>query len=215
MAVRPNCARESLLAQNLPTRPKLVAGRVHSSFQQALHVRGSCAPIFVPGDVGVCPGYSDHQSPSTRSSGGSVIAVPGPCSLTDAVAAANSGATVQNCVGGTGPNEIVFAVTGTITLGATLVTTAPELAIIGPSVGGITISGANTEEIIDASAGNLALGNLTFTEGGNVLFGGAIYAEGTNLTIENSTFSDNGAGTDLTVQVPAIAAPMSSMRSRR
>ena len=46
--------------------------------------------------------------------GGSVIAVPGPCSLTDAVAAANLGTTVQNCVGKPGPNEIVFAVTGTI-----------------------------------------------------------------------------------------------------
>ena len=52
--------------------------------------------------------------------GGSVIAVPGPCSLTDAVAAANLGTTVQNCVAEPGPNEIVFSVTGTIVLGATL-----------------------------------------------------------------------------------------------
>src|ERR1700734_3437163 len=97
--------------------------------------------------------------------GGSVIAVPGPCSLTDAVAAANAGTTVQNCTGGTGANEIEFAVTGPITLGATLDTTTSDLAIIGPTGGGITISGGNTQQIIDIEAGSLTLENLTFADG--------------------------------------------------
>ncbi len=125
--------------------------------------------------------------------GGSVIAVPGPCSLTDAVAAANAGATVQNCVGKPGVNEIEFSVTGTITLGATLDTTAGSLAIIGPSVGGITISGGNTQQIIDVEAGNLTLINLTLADGFTSTSGGAISDAGTDLTIENCTFTGNNA----------------------
>ena len=125
--------------------------------------------------------------------GGSVIAVPGPCSLTDAVAAANAGATVQNCGGEPGANEIVFSVTGTITLGATLDTTANGLAIIGPTVGGITISGDNVRQIIDAEAGSLTLENLTFADGFTSVSGGAIDDAATNLTIENCTFTGNSA----------------------
>ena len=127
--------------------------------------------------------------------GGSVIAVPGPCSLTDAVAAANAGTTVQNCVAKPGPNEIVFSVTGTIILGATLDTTAGSLAIIGPTVGGITISGGNTQQIIDIEAGSLTLENLTLADGFAADSGGAISDEGTDLTIENCTFTGNNAGT--------------------
>jgi predicted outer membrane repeat protein len=124
--------------------------------------------------------------------------VPGPCSLTDAVAAANTGGTVNNCAGESGANTILFDVTGTINLTATLsVTTTSDLSIEGPTVGGIAISGRNTNEILDlGSDTNVTLTSLTFLEGGNVLFGGAIYATGTTLTIENSTFSDNGAGGD-------------------
>lgn len=125
--------------------------------------------------------------------GGSVIAVPGPCSLTDAVAAANLGTTVQNCVAKPGPNEIVFLVTGTIVLGATLDTTAGALAIIGPSVGGITISGDNSQQIIDAEAGNLTLENLTLADGFTSASGGGIFDGGANLTIENCTFTGNSA----------------------
>jgi len=123
--------------------------------------------------------------------GGSVIAVPGPCSLTDAVAAANAGATVQNCVGGTGINEIEFAVTGTITLGATLDTTAPDLRIIGPTVGGITISGDNARQIIDAEAGELKLVNLTLANGLASVTGGAILDDASDLTVDNCTFTGN------------------------
>jgi hypothetical protein len=125
--------------------------------------------------------------------GGSVIAVPGPCSLTDAVAAANAEATVQNCVGKPGINEIEFAVSGTITLGATLDTTASNLAIIGPPVGGITISGGNTHQIIDVEAGSLALVNLTLADGFTSVSGGAILDDGTSLTVENCTFTGNTA----------------------
>jgi hypothetical protein len=121
--------------------------------------------------------------------------VPGACSLTDAVAAANTGGTVNNCAGESGANTIVFEVTGTINLTATLdVSTTSALAIDGPAVGGITISGRTTNEILDlGSDTNVTLTNLTFLDGGDVPDGGAIYAGGTTLTIENSTFSSNEA----------------------
>jgi predicted outer membrane repeat protein len=134
----------------------------------------------------------------TTLDGSSESVVPGPCSLTDAVAAANTGTTVNNCAGEPGANTIVFEVTGRIDLTGTLdVTTTSALAIDGPAVGGIVLSGGTTNEILDLGPGtNVALTNLTFVDGGGVTFGGAIYADGTTLTIENSTFSGNGADSD-------------------
>ena len=133
-------------------------------------------------------------------SGGSVV---GACSLPDAVTAANSGTTVQNCTGESGAaNVIEFSVTGTINLGPAqtlTITTAEPVAIIGPTVGGITINGDSSNvRILKLQAGtNVTLENLTFADGGNSSFlvfgGGAILSEGASLTIENSTFVSNVA----------------------
>jgi predicted outer membrane repeat protein len=122
--------------------------------------------------------------------------VPGPCSLTDAVAAANVGGTVNNCVGEPGVNEIEFSVTGTINLIDTLVvTTTSALSIDGPAIGGITLSGRAATEILQTGFDtNVTVTKLTFTEGAAGLGdGGAIEALGTSLTIENSTFTENQA----------------------
>jgi predicted outer membrane repeat protein len=135
--------------------------------------------------------------------GQSVAAVPGPCSLTDAVAAANSGTTVQNCAGASGATNVIeFSVTGTINLGPAqtlTITTADPVEIIGPTVGGITINGDSSNlRILKLQPGtDVTLENLTFADGGNSSFlvfgGGAILSEGTSLTIENSTFVSNVA----------------------
>jgi len=122
--------------------------------------------------------------------------VPGPCSLTDAVAAANVGGTVNNCVGEPGVNEIEFSVTGTINLIDTLVvTTTSALSIDGPAIGGIALSGRAATEILQTGFDtNVTVTKLTFTEGAAGLGdGGAIEALGTSLTIENSTFTENQA----------------------
>jgi predicted outer membrane repeat protein len=147
-----------------------------------LVMAGSARAITVPIVVNTLDGFSET--------------VPGACSLTDAVAAANTGGTVNNCTGGSGANDIEFSVTGTINLTATLdVTTTGALSINGPAVGGITISGRTTNEILDLESDtNVTLTNLTFLDGGNAIDGGAIFADGTSLTIENSTFSHNAAG---------------------
>jgi hypothetical protein len=90
----------------------------------------------------------------TTLDGFSEIFVPGPCSLTDAIEAANTGSTVNNCAGEPGANTIVFEVTGTINLTAPLsVTTTSALEIDGPAVGGITLSGGNTYEILFTDLG--------------------------------------------------------------
>jgi hypothetical protein len=114
--------------------------------------------------------------------------VPGPCSLTDAVAAANVGGTVNNCVAGSGTNTIIFSVTGTINLAATLeVETIGFLAINGPSAGGITLSGPAGSSIVSGDLlSMITLTNLTLTNST-----GAIFTKGRSLTIENCTFFNN------------------------
>ena len=144
--------------------------------------------------------------------------VPGPCSLTDAVAAANAGGTVNNCVAGSGANTITFSVTGTINLGGQLeITTSSPLAINGPSVGGITLSALITNGIVAGNLGTtFTLTNLTLINSGGAVFtkgisltienctffnnqandGGAVFASNATVTITNSTFVDNVATTD-------------------
>ncbi len=123
----------------------------------------------------------------------------GPCSLSDAVAAANAGGRFKYCVGGSGANTITFSVTGTITLAATLIVKS-NLTIIGPTGSpGITISGGGRVQLINlplgpnysAAPGTLNLQLLTLTNA----TGSAIFNGGT-LTVSNCTFSGNQAGAD-------------------
>jgi predicted outer membrane repeat protein len=131
--------------------------------------------------------------------GQSVPVVPGPCSLADALSAANEGTTVQNCVGESGAiNIIEFAVTGTISVAADqayLISTSFPVWIVGPPIGGITIDGAASVSVmlLAGPGSNVFLENLTFFNGGSTLgvTGGAILSEGTTMTIENSTFNSN------------------------
>jgi hypothetical protein len=129
-------------------------------------------------------------------SGGSVV---GACSLPDAVTAANSKLAVNGCAAGTGNDEIEFSVTGTIVVSAELHVTDAILSIVGPPVGGVTLSGGSgTFRILKADTGtDVTLENLTFANGGNSTFlvfgGGAVLAQGTTMTIDNSAFVDNVA----------------------
>ncbi len=130
--------------------------------------------------------------------------VPGPCSLIDAVAAANAGGTVKNCVAGSGANTITFSVTGTIPIFETLTITS-NLTIIGPTASpGITLSGTpvlgnpTRPQLINVPAGpNLVIYEvflqfLTLANGSAVT-GGAIYANEAGMFVSNCTFLDNQA----------------------
>src|ERR1017187_3169475 len=103
--------------------------------------RFSLAAIALPLLFVAMPGLSRAATIVVNTLDGISEPVPGPCSLIDAVAAANAGGTVKNCVAGSGANTITFSVTGTIPIFETLTITS-NLNIIGPTASpGITLSG--------------------------------------------------------------------------
>ena len=125
--------------------------------------------------------------------------VLGQCSLRDAIDAANSDTAVHGCAAGHGSDTIVFAkrLTGTITLAAPLPDIQSNLAINGPSGGGITISGNSLVGIMTIAANveptgiTVELNNLTFIQAKSVALG-AVLNFGA-LTVTDSTFMDNEA----------------------
>src|SRR5271154_5637220 len=136
-------------------------------------------------------------------SGGSV---PGACSLTDAIKAANGSPVAgTTCPAGTGFDVINFSVTGVIVVDSSNLPFAisdPDLTIIGPQLGctgsgpcGITINGISeaTGGIFVAESGTtLTLKNLAIVAG-RAPFGGGVYANGTDLEIDNCLFLGNYA----------------------
>ena len=132
------------------------------------------------------------------------IGDPGPvgtCDLRDAIINANSenqsGST--NCVAGTGNDTIIFSTSGTITLGGNLPGIVHTLTIDG-SGQSITINGDSSYQVLTVEAfATLNLSYLTIADGnaaGGSGFGGGIYNLGT-VTVTNSTFFDNSAGSGL------------------
>jgi hypothetical protein len=121
----------------------------------------------------------------------------GICALRDAVTAVNTKKATHGCAAGTGSDQIVFSVKGTINLANALPNvTDKQLTVTGP----ITISGQNKTKIVSvASYATLHLVKLTMTEGlgaydpvtGNYE-GGAVWNSGT-VTLYNTAFNSNTA----------------------
>lgn len=122
----------------------------------------------------------------------------GVCSLREAIIAANNDADHNGCVGtgGYGADTIIFNVSGdTITLGSTLpeITDGAGLNIDGG--GQVAVSGQGDVRIMVVAAGAVVeLVGLTVADGFDILFGGGVENHGA-LTVRNSTFSGNNAGT--------------------
>lgn len=118
------------------------------------------------------------------------------CTLREAILAANNAPANANCgAGSTGNDTITFNVSGTITLGLFLpniVSGAGTLTIDGG--GSVTISGNNAVRVMTVDSGaDLTLRNLTIANASTPLSGGGVANSGT-LTVINSTFSGNNAG---------------------
>ncbi|MCS6883299.1 MAG: choice-of-anchor Q domain-containing protein [Oscillochloridaceae bacterium] len=119
------------------------------------------------------------------------------CTLREAILAANNASANASCGPGSAGNDtITFSVSGTITLGLFLpniVSGAGTLTIDG---GGqtITISGNNAVRVMIVDSGaDLTLRNLTISNASTPFSGGGVANSGT-LTVSNSTFSSNSAG---------------------
>ena len=125
----------------------------------------------------------------------------GLCSLREAINNANSPGTDTtggDCVVGADTSNIVFSVTGTITLTSTLPAVAnasPGSLTIDGSGQDITINGAGSYQAFSVNSGaTLNLDDLTVALGSSSS-GGGVHNEGT-LTVTDSTFSGNSASDD-------------------
>ena len=131
------------------------------------------------------------------------LAGNGTCDLREAVAAANTDAIVDSCIGGTGVDVISFSVPGTITL------TAGQLAIEDLDAttinggGTVTISGGNASRVIlignetvnDVLPRSLTLTAIVIAEGNGVGLsgGGGVPNGGCILVRPNGTITVNGS----------------------
>ncbi|HEX3129596.1 MAG TPA: IPTL-CTERM sorting domain-containing protein [Thermoanaerobaculia bacterium] len=115
------------------------------------------------------------------------LADSGPGSLRQAVLDANSA---------TGADEVVFTVSGTITLTSGEVAITDDLTIVGPGPGTLTVSGNGQSRIFNVDDGadgaiDVTLSGLTLTRGYAQGFGGAVLTADENLTIRGSVISDS------------------------
>ncbi len=116
----------------------------------------------------------------------------GKCSLREAINNANSDTdtTGGDCVLG---NEILFSVSGTITLGSELPSITTGVTIDGTGQS-IIIDGASSFQVMNiASGGNLSLKNLTIQNGSAASGDGGAISNGGTLAVSNVTFSGNSA----------------------
>jgi hypothetical protein len=121
----------------------------------------------------------------------------GMCSLHDAVNAAINDFAVNGCAAGSGPDTIVFDVSGVITLNGSLFIGGSDAVTIDGTGHSITLDGNNAvRQIIVFDGATLNLKSLTVangfaTDGG----GGAIdSSRGSGISILNSTFTHNISG---------------------
>jgi len=112
------------------------------------------------------------------------------CSLRDALTLANS----------YGSGDIVFSssVTGTITLTSELPQISSNINLSGPGANALTISGANTYQVLVVNSGaNLTVSGLTIAHGsslgGSSGNGGGIENDGGTLTVSDCALTDNTA----------------------
>jgi len=124
------------------------------------------------------------------------------CTLPDAVEAANSGSTVAGCPGGTGDDQIVIGVTGTIFLTAGSLPLSIEDKVLqittfgdGPVLidGSAKAGGDGGIMVVQSTSKFLELNNLTFTNG-LAEDGGAIFSlSGGDVDIKTCLFLNNTA----------------------
>ena len=119
----------------------------------------------------------------------------GQCALREAILNANADGdtTSGDCAGGSGADTITFSVNGTISLGSSLPDIAGDLTISGPGAANLTISGNHSVRVLRVlnNGVQLFLDHLTVANG-SASTGGGIYNRGV-LRISNSIFSGNSA----------------------
>lgn len=122
----------------------------------------------------------------------------GDCSLREAITAANNEAPEDNCVAGSGADEIVFAggLTGSIALQSAFPFLSSDITITGPGRTQLTISGENNYRIFWISGGTVSISGITVANGysGDLQQAGGIFVgEPAELSLRNCRVMDNVA----------------------
>ena len=130
---------------------------------------------------------------------------PTSCTLRDAVTAANEDRAVGACVAGSGTDEIVVAVTGTLVLTDVLPTITTNLSILGPGASALTLSrnpGGPEFRFIDIDAAYPVTPVVTLS-GFRIMNGSVVGTNGTggaivvrdysSLTVVGMAFENNRA----------------------
>ena len=127
------------------------------------------------------------------------VGTPSTCTLRDAITAANTDTLTNGCAAGDGVDDnIVFGVTGTITLGSALPEITASVNIVGPGPGDLVITGGAFGAVVKITGTGVAISGLTLTGGASSGLGGGLYvpssgeAELTNIAITNNTAHDGG-----------------------
>jgi CSLREA domain-containing protein len=175
----------------LPLRgsPAIGAGLATATDKPNMDQRGFGRHTTGPVDLGaVQTNYlivTTAPDTSDGVSGCNSIGFPPPCSLRDALTAANAD----------GSADIVFEVTGTITLNSALPSITGNLDLFGPGATILTVSGGGSSAVGSvftvSSTANAAISGITIANG-NSSGGGGIISSGT-LTVSNSAFSGNNS----------------------
>ncbi len=121
----------------------------------------------------------------------------GNCTLREAITAANNEAPEDNCVAGSGADEIVFAsgVIGTVALSDQLPAISSDITISGPGRDNLIISGEDSWRVLQINNGTVVVAGITVANGfinsGSNGAGINISGNSTIVTLRNCRIEDN------------------------
>ena len=124
----------------------------------------------------------------------------GNCTLREAITAAELNTAVDTCIAGDDNNDTIdlTGVSGTITLGAVLLTITKDLTITGPGASSLTVDGNGIGGVFDIDSSTsdqtLTISGLTVTGGDDINSGGGfLVAAGDTLNLSSCVIDNNRA----------------------
>lgn len=118
------------------------------------------------------------------------------CSLREAINNANNdnAASGLGCTAGSGTDNIVISVNGTITPTSALPAITTSMSITGNGAGLLTVTGSNAWRIFTINGGTVSINNLTVANGFDSSQAGAIYNSGTVTTLSGVVVTNSRSG---------------------
>ena len=140
--------------------------------------------------------YDDPSIPNATGGDGTDIGAVevSPAHTSVVGTTSDNGVSLRWCLCDAQPGEtITFGVAGTVTLASGGLPVRQSVNIVGPTTGGVTVSGNNHSPVFDIEAGPVTIANLTIANGNNSGSGGGIYNNHQTLTVSNCTITGNSA----------------------